>query len=209
MRQLQRFLQVVFGTLSLAFVIFIALANFIGVGVPAPLPPPRPAAAIALESAKRFQLDPIGRYAIISERPLFSPTRRPLRTPVIANGANGRGPTDQFVLTGVVIIADRKLALLKVGNSGEADRVKEGETISGWQVDEIFPDRVRMSAGGKSAVIAIWDAKKALASRKKTISRKKTRTGAAKLPEAKASRTKSADRSVPRRNAGLQQPDQR
>ena len=181
-----RILQAIFGITGLASAISIAAGFLLGAGDPAPLPPPKPVPVSALQTVKPFQLKPLKSYAVISERPVFSPTRRPLKAPVLATGGAGRSLAHEIVLTGVVIAADRKLALMKARGANEEARLKEGETIQGWQVDKIFPDRVLLSADGRTAVIPIWDAAKARALNRQASKRdKKT----------------SADKSVPRKRS--------
>jgi type II secretory pathway component PulC len=78
------------------------------------------------------------RFAVIVERPLFSPSRqRPSAEP---SGASA--PSLNLSLFGVVISTDQRIALVELGADGDPLPVKQGDEISGWRVARIEPDRI-------------------------------------------------------------------
>lgn len=91
-----------------------------------PLPKPRTAM-----SAKE-------NFAVIVERPLFSPSRRP----PAASAAATLTPPPDFSLFGIVISAGDPFALVKPDAGGDPVRVSEGESMSGWTVARIEADRI-------------------------------------------------------------------
>jgi type II secretory pathway component PulC len=78
------------------------------------------------------------RYAVIVERPLFSPSRQ--RRSAQPSGASA--PSLNLSLFGVVISTDQQIALVELGADGDPLRVKQGDEISGWRVARIEPDRI-------------------------------------------------------------------
>lgn len=77
-------------------------------------------------------------FAVIVERPLFSPSRqRPSAQP---SGATA--PSLDLSLFGVVISAGQRIALVELGADGAPLPVKQGDEISGWKVARIEPDRI-------------------------------------------------------------------
>lgn len=92
-------------------------------------------------------------FAEISERPLFSSTRRPAPPPaaapaaVVAPAPPPPPPRVSATLLGIVAEPEGNLALIKVQNAATAVIVSEGETIGGWQVSHILEDRVVLTSG--------------------------------------------------------------
>ena len=77
-------------------------------------------------------------FAVIVERPLFSPSRRP---PAVSAAA-APIPAPDFSLFGVVISAGEPFALVKPSTGGDPVRITEGESMSGWTVARIEADRI-------------------------------------------------------------------
>jgi hypothetical protein len=108
---------------------------------------------------------PLSEFVEMTMRPLFSPSRRPLTATgddavpetqqEIANGPVG---ANQFLVMGIVIAADEKVALLKQQKSGnEVFRVKEGQKFSDWTVSEISPESVTIRQRGVTDVVKLSD----------------------------------------------------
>lgn len=99
-------------------------------------------------------------YSAIARRPLFSPTRRPTESPAPQSTSQPRKTPSRFVLSGVVIVSpdEKKIALLRESNSSSVLRLSEGETIGGWRIEKILPDRVIMRSGEESTEIELWNA---------------------------------------------------
>jgi hypothetical protein len=102
-------------------------------------------------------LPPPERFAVVVERPLFSPTRRP--TPPQAEVAQGEvapeepppepeapaeaepAPVVDFTLTGVVTAGGERIALVERHEDGRTVQVTEGGEVNGWFAVLIDPDR--------------------------------------------------------------------
>lgn len=127
-------------------------------GDPQPLQPVLPAAEL-------FAPLPLAEFIEITARPLFSPSRRP-PPPEIADAtpeAPAANPaaapeTNQFMVIGIVIAPDEKVALLKqLRKNNEIVHVKEGETLSEWTVAQISPESVTMQQQGVTDVVKLSD----------------------------------------------------
>ena len=86
-------------------------------------------------------------------RPLFTPTRRPApEAPVAAQKAFKR---DQFVLQGVIVVGDNRVAMLREKASGRIHRVERGKEVNGITVFEIEPESVTLGEGGERETLAL------------------------------------------------------
>jgi hypothetical protein len=90
-----------------------------------------------------FALPPIDAFAEVTNRPLFSPTRRPPE-----HAEDALGSTDELVLTGIVVSAFDRTALIRHGQPLKTARVREGQSIAGWTVRSISTDRVLIENAG-------------------------------------------------------------
>ena len=129
----------------------VALAGIIYVELDAPdiEPPAKAAVTVAQEPEKRsaespsFVMPPLRNFAGVLSRPLFSETRRPPRQPT--------GPADardaNFTLVGTILSAQERHALVEHGQPPHIERVKEGQEIDGWTVEQILPDRIVFGRG--------------------------------------------------------------
>ncbi len=109
-----------------------------------PLPTEPAAAPDAAPAAPRMPRMRAGGepIAAILARPLFSPTRRPPQANA-ANPGNASG-LDDTRLTGIVIAPGKHLAIFAPTDAALLT-VTEGESISGWRVDNITPREVSLS----------------------------------------------------------------
>ncbi len=84
-------------------------------------------------------------------RPLFMPDRQPpADTPAAAPvGASreARPNANRYSLSAIIIVDDKRIALLTDTATGRLKRVREGESIAGWQVEEIHEDSAVLSNG--------------------------------------------------------------
>ena len=113
------------------------------------------------ETVEPFSLGAISDYSGIIERPLFSRNRRLARTPggaaaaTLPSAANIR--SGQFRLAGVIIMGDKKYALLKHEQDPEYSRVEEGTLFRDWLVEAILPGEVVLSQNGVKDKVALHD----------------------------------------------------
>ncbi len=90
-------------------------------------------------------------YPETTARPLFIPTRRP--APEVA--AQGAFKPGQFVLQGVTIAGDTRIALLREKESGKIHRVEKGKEVNGVKVAEINPESVTLTQGTEQEVLPL------------------------------------------------------
>ena len=138
-----------------AWAVLLWLAALLGLGsavaptpiltASSPLPKARPAAP--------DRIGPLARYADAASRPLFTQDRRPRS--FIATGNDGvmesQAQSLDFILTGVLISPQVRLAILQPTGGGESQRVREGnapEGASGWRLVAVEPRRVVFQGGG-------------------------------------------------------------
>jgi len=76
--------------------------------------------------------------ATARDRPLFSATRRPTQQ------AEGSSELADTRLTGIIVEPDRRLAIFAVSDAKPV-ALTEGETLNGWQIENIAPREVSLS----------------------------------------------------------------
>lgn len=116
---------------------------------------PLPAGALPQPGpATPDRIGPLIRYAEAAARPLFTQDRRPRG--FVASLPEGEGEAAQsasldFILTGVLISPQVRLAIVQPSGGGEAQRVREGtspEGVNGWRLLEVQPRRVVFEGSG-------------------------------------------------------------
>ena len=146
-------LVLVLGGFAAALLVVIGLEAGWGVGrsgAPAATPL-KPAPVDARLLPPLADVAPEQVYPETGTRPLFTPTRRP--APVAeAVGAMVKG---RFVLQGVTILGETRIAMLRDKNGGKVYRVEKGRDLNGITVSEIEPERVTLKQGGDSEVVAL------------------------------------------------------
>jgi hypothetical protein len=100
---------------------------------------------------------PMSTFSEFVDRPLFTPSRRP-PPPKTATPAETTAKSENFDLIGVIISSDERMALLQTLGTGEVLRAVEGQTVGGWEVQEIKPTQVVLKRGNATEVIKINDA---------------------------------------------------
>ena len=119
-----------------------------GMGERIALVEPLPASALPQPGpATPDRIGPLIRYAEAAARPLFTQDRRPRG--FVASVPEGEGEAAQsasldFILTGVLISPQVRLAIVQPADGGEAQRVREGtspEGANGWRLLEVQPRR--------------------------------------------------------------------
>jgi general secretion pathway protein N len=105
------------------------------------------------------RIGPLAQYAEAASRPVFTTDRKPHS--FMATGPdNGDGAAAaqslEFVLTGVLISPQVRLAILQPTGGGDSQRVREGkspEGAAGWRLIEVQPRRVVFEgANGQSTL---------------------------------------------------------
>jgi hypothetical protein len=92
-------------------------------------------------------------YPETANRPLFSPTRRPA-PPVVATAAPAF-QRNQFVLLGVIMAGDTRIAMLRERSSGKVHRVEKGKEVNGVKVAEILPESVTLAVGAEQEAVPL------------------------------------------------------
>lgn len=100
----------------------------------------------------------LGQYAEITERPLFIEGRRPIVEEAVkeAPAPVEVGQIDDWQLIGVYSRAKQPMALFR--NQKEAKKflkLNQHQTISGWQLQQIDPDRVTLQQGSQQKIVPL------------------------------------------------------
>lgn len=100
----------------------------------------------AAAERRGWTMPPASEFAVVVQRPLFTPGRRPPREPG-ERAADVKPQARPAMLLGAVVSSpERKLALLE-GRAGVV-LVPEGADVEGWQLVEIHAEHVILRAGG-------------------------------------------------------------
>jgi hypothetical protein len=92
-------------------------------------------------------------YPETTSRPLFVPLRRPAPPADVAQAsAMKRG---QFVLQGITIAGDIRIALLRDKSTGHIHRVEKGHELGGMKVAEVTPESVTLMQGNEQEVLPL------------------------------------------------------
>jgi general secretion pathway protein N len=113
-----------------------------------------------VKPASPDRIGPLGQYAEAAARPLFTSDRRPrsflATAPDGGNTTDAQSQTLDFILTGVLISPQVRMAFLQPSAGGESVRVREGgspEGASGWRLVEVQPRRaIFQGSGGESTL---------------------------------------------------------
>jgi general secretion pathway protein N len=120
-----------------------------------PSAPKRAAAAEAKLLPPLLAAAPEQAYPETATRPLFTPTRRPAPPAEAAAAAQPAFKRGQFVLQGVTIVGDNRIALLREKSSGRIHRVARGREVNGIKVAEIQPEAVTLALGAETEVLTL------------------------------------------------------
>jgi hypothetical protein len=117
----------------------------------APITPPSSAAARDSAAAATVPtLPPPAAFAAVSERPLFSPSRRP---PAVAAAPLASAVAARYRLIGVIAIGGNRRALLADGL--RRIEISEGGALDNWTVSRIEQDRVVFATPGGETALAL------------------------------------------------------
>ena len=124
-----------------------------------PIPPAaRPPAAAAAAGQSRDPPAPLPSIEQLSEtrdRPLFSPTRKPIGTSAGTIDGPAGGASD-IELLGTIGMDGSERALLRVKQPASQQWLAVGAVAAGWRVASIAKDRVVIVAGGQSRELVLY-----------------------------------------------------
>ena len=126
----------------------LALCPFL----PASEPPPHRPAALPAAPPTLAALPPVGQFAAIAERPLFSPSRRPAAV-AAASGAVAGALDTRYRLLGVLLAGREQRALLLEGT--HRLELGVGERLEGYTVMRIEQNRVMLTSPAGDAALAL------------------------------------------------------
>lgn len=96
------------------------------------------------------------------DRPLFEKGRRPVKPPIIqpvkaSPPPPPRGPDPNALeLVGILAGDQQAIALLKRRQSGQQVRVQQGDTVDGWTIDRIEPQRVILKHSATEVALQLF-----------------------------------------------------
>jgi hypothetical protein len=100
-------------------------------------------------------LPPLAAFTATSERPLFSPSRRP---PAAAAPRGTSALDGRYRLLGLVIAGTARRALVAEIAGGRKFEIGEGEAIEGWVVKRIDRDAVLLASPSGEATLTLRNA---------------------------------------------------
>lgn len=92
-------------------------------------------------------------YPETTARPLFVPLRRP--APPAEAAAASTLKRGQFVLQGVTIAGETRIALLREKSTGHVHRVEKGREVNGMKLAEVSPESVTLTQGNEQEVLPL------------------------------------------------------
>jgi general secretion pathway protein N len=92
-------------------------------------------------------------YPETAARPLFTPTRRP--APEAPANAQSTFQKGQFVLQGVIVVGDNRVAMLREKSSGRVIRIERGREVNGIKVVDIQTETVTLAQGGEEEKLSL------------------------------------------------------
>jgi hypothetical protein len=149
-------LVVLLAALAVALLVAIGFETGFGSRLGASISPGISKPAIPMEAKLLPPLaaaDPDQLYPEMGARPLFVPLRRP--APAAEQAAASALKRGQFVLQGVTIAGNTKIALLREKSNGHIHRVEKGKEINGMKLAEISPESVTLAQGSESEVLPL------------------------------------------------------
>jgi hypothetical protein len=103
---------------------------------------------------KLAKLAPFAEFAAITERPIFSPSRRP--TPAVK--AATIAIESRYRLQGIIGVGSARHALIVPVAGGAGLDLGEGDALEAWTVKTISPDRVVLTSPSGEATLAFGQA---------------------------------------------------
>jgi hypothetical protein len=91
-------------------------------------------------------------FDVISDRPLFEPSRRP----VLPDSAPGLNPELVVQLIGTYLSDNGRTALVRLGEDTRSVWRREGEYIHDWQIEEIHAGRLQLRRIDERRIVHLW-----------------------------------------------------
>lgn len=113
-----------------------------------------PSSAAVPKTPGRFTLPPLESFAEVTERPLFSSSRRP--TAVDTPQSAERQPLSA-ILAGIVISGTSSSVIVSHGDPPVLTRLKTGDDLDGWSVTSIEPTGVVLRRNGEEQQLKLRD----------------------------------------------------
>jgi len=108
-------------------------------------------------TAQTFDWPPAARFAALTQRPLFTPGRRP-PAPSVAEAADGAAPPPALTLVGVLAAGDARLALARTAD-GAVLRLREDAEFGGWRVRRITARAMALGRGERMMTYPLGQAR--------------------------------------------------
>lgn len=100
--------------------------------------------------AREFSLRSLSSFAEVSQRPLFSETRRPALAADQSTAA-----WSSFVLQGVIVSSLIREALVLHNKPATLVGLREGDMLDGWTAESILSDRITFRNGNEKQVLTL------------------------------------------------------
>ncbi len=110
----------------------------------AEVPPAAATVSKATAPAPVFSLAPLSNFAAVTDRPLFAPDRRPA-----PEASETLGSWSALTLAGIVVTPGSREALIAHGTPPKIVHLQEGQSVDGWVVRSIEPDRIVVANAGE------------------------------------------------------------
>ena len=110
--------------------------------------------------ANPLQAQSLDRLSATRDRPLFSPSRRPVPPPpppvVHAPEPVPPPPPPSVTLVGIVLDGEEARAIVRSGMGKKVERVQIGDDVGGWKVSQIEGRRLVLSLGERLATFTLF-----------------------------------------------------
>ncbi len=113
-------------------------------GEPDAVPPSTTSHSTDAETREDVTLPPLSRFSEVTARPLFLQSRRGS-----ADDGGGSAAFTELSLAGLIVTPDTRQALISHGDPAEVVSRREGQSVDGWLVMSIRPDRVIVRNGAE------------------------------------------------------------
>ncbi len=129
----------------------------------------------SLTDAKKKSILKLSEFNEIVKRPLFNSDRLPIvNSSSVSNKKSGNKSKKpgQYLLSAVIITADKRIAIIQTGKNKNHHKVSLGESIDDWVLSDVSHHSIRLSKGGLSKSLELEikksDRKQSANNKKKT-----------------------------------------